>query len=131
MKNKILMIDDDVDLVETNVAVLKNAGYDVQSAFDSVSGLEVFKSFKPDVAIVDLSMEHFDSGFVLCHKIKNSPEGKNTPVIILTAAGHETGYRFSTDTKEETRWIRADYFLDKPISPIDLVQFLHDKVLKK
>jgi CheY-like chemotaxis protein len=85
--------------------------------------------FLPDVAIVDLAMEHFDSGFSLCRRIKGTPEGADTPVIILTSAGHDTGFRFSTQSEEERSWIKADHFLDKPIAPHDLLQFLHERVL--
>ncbi len=127
---KILLVDDDVDIIETYLAVLDAAGYDVRFAHDGATGYALFREFLPDVAVVDLAMEHFDSGFTLCKRIKDLPEGANTPVIILTSAGHDTGYRFSTQSNEEKQWIKADHFLDKPVAPQDLLQFLHDRVLK-
>lgn len=128
MNKKILMIDDDVDLVQLIKPVLEKEGYQVAAAFDSREGWELFQTFHPDVILMDLAMEHFDSGFVLCHKIKNSDQGKSTPIIMMTAAGHETGIRFSTQTEEERRWIRADDYLDKPIRPKDLLSYLREKV---
>jgi DNA-binding response OmpR family regulator len=130
MHHKILLVDDDIDLVITNTAVLESAGYEVHSANDGKTGFELFKQCKPELAIVDLNMEHFDSGFVLCHRIKSLSEGADVPVIILTSAGHETGYRFSTQTNEEKQWIKADYYLEKPIAPADLLQFLQEKFFK-
>lgn len=127
---KIMLVDDDVDIIETYRAVLESAGYEVRYAHDGASGFTLFKDYLPDVAVIDLSMEHFDSGFTLCKRIKDTPEGKDTPVIILTSAGHDTGYRFSTQSEEEKQWIKADHFLDKPVPPQDLLQFLHDRVLK-
>ncbi|MDX9759668.1 MAG: response regulator [Bacteroidota bacterium] len=127
---KILLVDDDVDIIETYRAVLEAAGYDVRFAHDGEAGFVLFKEFLPDVAVVDLSMEHFDSGFTLCRRIKGTEEGRDTPVIILTSAGHDTGFRFSTQSEEEKQWIKADHFLDKPVPPQDLLQFLHDRVLK-
>ena len=127
---KILLVDDDVDIINTYRVVLEHAGYDVRYAHDGAAGFELFRSFLPDVAIVDLAMEHFDSGFTLCKRIKDTPEGAHVPVIILTSAGHDTGYRFSTQSNEEKQWIKADHFLDKPVAPQDLLQFLHDRVLK-
>ncbi len=124
MNKTILLVDDDVDLITTNTAVLESAGYTVHSANDSKAGFELYQRVTPDLAIVDLNMEHFDSGFVLCHRIKSSPTGAGTQVIILTSAGHETGYRFSTQTNEEKEWIRADYYLEKPIAPADLLHFV-------
>jgi len=131
MSKKILMVDDDVDLIEQYKPMLEQAGYEFASAYDSKEGLEKFKSFQPDATIVDLSMEHFDSGFVLCHRIKNTDHGKKIPVIIMTSAGQDTGYRFSTDTAEEKNWIKADDYLEKPISPRDLVQYLDEKIFKE
>jgi CheY-like chemotaxis protein len=130
MKHKILMVDDDVDLIAIFKPVLEKAGYEVQAAHDSEEGLKLFDSFSPDVVFVDLAMEHFDSGFVLCRQIKNLPRGKDTPVIIMTAAGHETGIRFSTQTEEEKKWIKADDYLEKPIAPRDVLQYLNEKIFK-
>lgn len=127
---KILLVDDDVDIIETYKTVLEAAGYEVRYAHDGKSGFELFKTFQPDACVVDLAMEHFDAGFTLCKRIKDTPEGQHVPVIIMTSAGHDTGIRFSTQSEEEKQWIRADHFLDKPVPPQDLVQFLHDRVLK-
>lgn len=49
----------------------------------------------------------------------------------MTAAGHETGIRFSTQTSEERKWILADDYLEKPIRPKDLLAYLGDKVFKQ
>jgi len=127
---KILLVDDDVDIIDTYKPVLEEAGYHVRHAHDGRSGFELFLEFLPDVAIVDLSMEQYDAGFTLCKRIKDTPEGKAIPVVILTSAGHDTGIRFSTQSEEEKHWIKADYFLDKPVPPQDLLQFLHDRILK-
>ncbi len=131
MNKKILLIDDDVDLIHMTKPVLEKEGYQVTAAYNSNEGWELFQTFKPDVVLMDLAMEHFDSGFVLCHKIKATDAGKNTPIIMMTAASHETGIRFSTQTKEERRWIHADDYLDKPIRPRDLVTYLREKVFRQ
>ena len=69
-------------------------------------------------------------GIVLCHRVKSTAQGQDIPVIILTSAGQDTGVRLSTDTLEETNWIKANDYLEKPISPRDLVQYLNEKVFK-
>jgi DNA-binding response OmpR family regulator len=130
MAHKVLLVDDDIDLIEQYIPFLTDAGYEVESANDGSEGFSKFESFKPDVMIVDLSMEHFDSGFVLCHKIKKTEYGQKIPVIIMTSAGRDTGIRLSTDTSEETNWIKADDYLEKPISPRDIVQYLSEKIFK-
>jgi CheY-like chemotaxis protein len=127
---KIMLVDDDIDIIDTYRPVLEAAGYEVRVAHDGKSGFELFREFLPDAAVIDLAMEHFDSGFTLCKRIKDTPEGRGIPVIIMTSAGHDTGIRFSTQSEEEKQWIKADHYLDKPVPPQDLVQFLHDRVLK-
>jgi CheY-like chemotaxis protein len=127
MKKKIMMVDDDYDLLQIYVPVLEKAGYEVATANSAAEGLELFKSFLPDLVLVDLAMEHFDSGFVLCHRIKSMPEGAKIPVVIMTAASHETGIRFSTQTEEERKWIQADDYLDKPIPARELLAFITER----
>ena len=131
MNKKILMIDDDVDLINMMKPVLEREGYEVTAAYNSQEGWETFEMSQPDVILMDLAMEHFDSGFVLCHKIKKTDKGQQIPIIIMTAAGHETGIRFSTQTSEERKWILADDYLEKPIRPKDLLAYLGDKVFKQ
>jgi two-component system, OmpR family, alkaline phosphatase synthesis response regulator PhoP len=131
MAAKILLIDDDIDLVEMNRLSLEAAGFEVTTAYDSARGVEVFAAFLPDVVIVDLVIEHADSGFILCRKLDQHPHGAKTKIVMLTSAAHETGFRFSIETSEERKWIKADFYLEKPVSPVDLVQFLKAKVLKQ
>ena len=128
MTKKILLVDDDADLVEQNQAVLEANGYLVEAGYDSKEGLDKFKSFKPDVAILDLNMETQDAGFILCHRIRQLEEGKDVKIFILTSASKDTGYRFSVNSGEEKEWIKADGYLDKPIKPTDLAEFIKLKV---
>lgn len=67
---KILLVDDDIDLLEQNKLLLESKGIEVFTAESAEEGLEKFKEVKPDAAIIDLIMEQHDSGFVLCHKLK-------------------------------------------------------------
>ena len=83
------------------------------------------------MVIVDLVIEHADSGFILCRKLDQHPHGAKTKIVMLTSAAHETGFRFSIETSEERKWIKADFYPEKPVSPVDLVQFLKAKVLKQ
>ena len=131
MSRKILLIDDDVDLVEVNRVALEAAGFEVDAAYDSDSGLAAFDRFRPDVVFVDLVMEHADSGFRLCRKLDQHQHGSAVCIVMLTSAAHETGFRFSIETSEERKWIKADYYLEKPVPPAELVRFLQEKILKQ
>jgi CheY-like chemotaxis protein len=118
---KILLVDDDLDLLEQNKIVLEGKGYDVITAESSKEGWELFKSAKPDIAVVDLIMEEHDSGFILSYKIKKDEHGKNIPVFVLTSATYITGFKFGASTEEEKEWIKCDAILNKPIVVEDLL----------
>ncbi len=112
---KILLVDDDIDLLEQNKILMESKGFEVVTASSGKEGLEVFNAEQPDAVIVDLIMEQHDSGFILCHKIKRTELGKRIPVFILTSATYETGFKFSAATKEEKEWIKCDGILNKPV----------------
>ncbi|GAB4170217.1 MAG: hypothetical protein Kow00108_04170 [Calditrichia bacterium] len=128
MKHKIMLVDDDIDLTEQYKIVLEQAGYEVQVAHSGAEGYELFKEFKPEVAIVDLAMETFDAGFILTHRMRKTEHGKNCQIFILTSAGMDTDFRFSVNTDEEKRWIKANGYLDKPVRPGDLLNYIQKKI---
>jgi CheY-like chemotaxis protein len=115
---KILLVDDDLDLLEQNKILLEAKGYKVVTADNMKSAWETFQSEKPDAAVLDLIMEQHDAGFILAHKIKKDPYGKNIPVFLLTSATYVTGMKFSAETSEEKEWINCDGWFNKPI-PVD------------
>jgi DNA-binding response OmpR family regulator len=121
---KILLVDDDLDLLEQNKILLESKGFKVVTAEGSKKGWEVFKQEQPDAAILDLIMEEHDSGFILSYKIKKDEHGKNIPVYILTSATYVTGFKFGASTEEEKEWIKCDGILNKPIMIDDLVNKL-------
>ena len=121
---KILLVDDDLDLLEQNKMLLESKGFRVVTAEGSKKGWEVFKQELPDAAILDLIMEEHDSGFILSYKIKKDDHGKNIPVFILTSATYVTGFKFGASTEEEKEWIKCDGILNKPIMIDDLVNKL-------
>jgi two-component system alkaline phosphatase synthesis response regulator PhoP len=114
-RKKILLVDDDVDVLEQNKILLEAHGYITVTAESMEEGWRLFLKEKPDAAIVDLIMEEHDSGFVLSHRIKKDLHGCNIPVIILTSAAYITGYKFDVSTNEEREWINCDGVVNKPI----------------
>lgn len=118
---KLLLVDDDIDLLEQNKTLLESKGFKVITAENGEDGWKIFQKEKPDAAIVDLIMEQMDSGFVLCHKIKKTEHGRNIPVYLLTSATYETGFKFSASTPEEKEWIKCDGILNKPVVIEELV----------
>ncbi len=130
-KKKILLVDDDVDLLEQSKVQIEAKGYSVVTAENSNEGWEKFKTEKPDAAVIDLMMEEHDSGFVLSYKIKKESYGKNIPVIVVTSAAYITGYKFDVSTGEEREWIKCDEILNKPVVIEELVQKLESYFAEK
>lgn len=112
-KQKILVVDDDPDVVEQLSRVLTRQGYEVATAASHKEAEEVLMGFHPDLTIADLMMEHPDSGFVLCYQIKKLYP--DTPIILLTSVTAQTGIAFDTQSEAARSWIKADKIMDKPV----------------
>jgi len=110
----ILLVDDDPDFLEQTALRLRTDGFQVVTAESQARGEEVLAAgTKFDLAILDLMMEHPDSGFVLGHKVKKERPG--TPILLVTGVTGETGLEFDAATNEERRWVPANAVLPKPI----------------
>lgn len=83
MKKKILVIDDDPDLVDVLKVRLEGGGYAVATAFDGKEGLLKLPVEKPDLIIVDVMMPNMD-GFSFVQEIKRTDGFSQTPIIVLT-----------------------------------------------
>ena len=118
-KKKILIIDDNVDFVKLNTATLEAAGYEVEAAYNADEGFTKVEYGQPDAIVLDLMMERHDSGFKLAEKIKTHPIFRTTPILMLTAVGEATGFRFSME--RDGYWMKTDDFADKPLPPEELV----------
>ena len=123
---KILLVDDDQDLLEQNKTLLEAKGFNVLTAESGEDGYKLFLKEKPDAAILDLIMEQMDSGFVLSYRIKKTEHGKNIPLFILTSATYETGFKFDASTEEEKEWIKCDGILNKPVVVDELLMKLEN-----
>ena len=123
----ILVVDDDADFVTQVQVQLEAAGYTVLPAESQARAEQILADTQPDLAIVDLMMEHMDGGFVLAYKIKKA--APDTPVILVTAVTSETGFEFDAATEEERSWVKADVILDKPVRFEQLTREI-DRLLK-
>lgn len=128
MQKKILVVDDDQDLREQLRINLEAAGYQVDTADGVTAAHEYLDGNKPDIAIVDLMLEHVDSGFSLCYYIKKKMPAM--PIIMVSAVTTETGFSFDAATEEERSWVRADVFLNKPVRTEQLLHEI-ERLLEK
>jgi CheY-like chemotaxis protein len=109
----ILVVDDDIDIREQMQFQLESAGFKVVTAEGQMPAEKLLETMRPDMAIVDLMMEHVDGGFALSYHIKKIDP--NIPVLLVTGVTSETGFEFDAQTAEERSWIKADALLPKPI----------------
>lgn len=125
---KILIIDDDADMVEAIRIVLESKGYKVISANEGDAGYKKAEAEKPDLVILDVMMRTKDQGFQVSYKLKNNPELYMIPILMLTSVGRETGFRFNKETDED--YLPVDELVEKPIKPKDLLVKV-EKLLKQ
>jgi two-component system alkaline phosphatase synthesis response regulator PhoP len=112
MKTKILLVDDEPDIVEFLQYNLIKEGFDVISAFDGREALTKI-SQKPDLIILDIMMPKMD-GYEVFKKIRETPGFETLPIIFLTAKAGETNEILGLE-------IGASDYIQKPISPQKLV----------
>jgi CheY-like chemotaxis protein len=112
-KPVVLLVEDDDDFLYQQKLQLENADFEVVAAQSQAEAEELLGKLRPDIAVVDVMMEHPDSGFVLCHHIRK--KDRTIPVIIVTSVNSETGLDFDVATQEDRDWIHADALLAKPI----------------
>jgi len=129
---KILIIDDDDDLVLAMRLPLEAAGYKVARAASGEEGLKKVKEVKPDLIILDVMMDSTTAGFQVSLTLR-SPDAKSEfaaysriPILMLTAIHQTTPMRFGPDQE----YLPVDAFLEKPIEPSKLLEQVR-RYLKK
>jgi CheY-like chemotaxis protein len=131
MANKILIIDDDTDVILILSTVLRDQGYDVITAEDGIKGLDMVKRERPDLILLDLMMPE-KSGISLLQDIKEDKNLKDIPVIMVTGVSSETGIdlesflRRSSEKADETQAPRPDGYIQKPIDPVKLIHVIKE-----
>jgi len=106
---KVLLIEDEKDIVEILTYNLEKEGYTVASAFDGEEGYEKAKSFMPDLILLDIMMPNMD-GMELCQKLRSQPEFDQVLIAFLTARGESFTQVSALD-------MGGDDFITKPVKP--------------
>ena len=132
--NKILIIDDDSDIVEAMRLVLESKNYEVAAAGSGEEGLKQVKQFDPDLIILDVMMEDLTKGFHVAYTLRSEDakseykQWQKTPILMVTAVHQVMPFRYSKDTDQE--YLPVSEFIDKPIQPDQLLSLVN-KYLKK
>ena len=120
-KKKILVVDDDVQFVDTVRTLLEGVGYEVAHAYHGREGLELARKLKPDLILLDVMFAGppGPDGFQLSREIHRDPELRDIPVIIISGVRKVLDLPFTFTPDEKKLPVAA--FLEKPIKPDELL----------
>ncbi|MDZ7816868.1 MAG: response regulator [Planctomycetota bacterium] len=112
---RILIVDDDPDVVESTQIVLENEGFDVISASNITDGKSMVDSENPDLIVLDVMMDAPDDGFVMAQELR--ARKIETPIVMMTSVGKTFGLDFDKDSE----MVPVDEYIEKPVEPKVLV----------
>lgn len=116
---KILLIDDDPDLREVMNTVL-SPQYDLELADSKEAGYKMLENSIPDLIVLDVMMESYDSGFEMCRELKNNDKYKDIRILILTSVDKRMNIDFKAEAGDPD-WLPADDYISKPVEPQELL----------
>ena len=114
MANKILVVDDEPNIVLSLEFLMKQAGFQVRTAPDGEAGLAAIAIEQPDLVLLDVMMPR-KNGYEVCQAIRANPEWKAIRIIMLTAKGREV-------EREKGLALGADDYITKPFSTQEVVE---------
>jgi DNA-binding response OmpR family regulator len=113
MAPKILITDDEPNIVTSLEYLMERSGYEVRVARNGEEALALAASFRPDVALLDVMLPRI-SGFDVCQKMREHPDTRHTKIIMLTAKGREAEVSKGLS-------LGADAYITKPFSNQELL----------
>ncbi|MDJ0818787.1 MAG: response regulator [Desulfobacterales bacterium] len=127
MSKKVLVVDDDPDVVTFNVTIVEELGYTPLVAKNGEEGLKIVKEEKPDLVILDVLMPR-QSGVRLYRELKTDESLGQIPVIMLSAIAEKTFLRSQKALTEfgEDKIPEPEIYLEKPIEPEELGKIIKD-----
>ncbi|MBU1276092.1 MAG: response regulator [Proteobacteria bacterium] len=123
---RVLIIDDDPDLVEAISMLLEAEGMVPLAAYGGIEGLEKARTQSPDIIILDVMMEDKD-GFTVAREVSGDDKLRDIPVIMLTAVA-EHAMDTSYTPQAAIKSLEADEWFDKPVDPAALVSRIKELV---
>lgn len=115
---KVLIADDEPNIVVSLQFMLKREGYDVLVARDGLDALDMIRRERPKLVLLDGMMPGM-SGFAVCEAVRSDPEVRDTRILMLTAKGRETDIARGTGAG-------VDAYVTKPFSTRDLIVQIRD-----
>jgi len=113
MANKILVVDDEPNIVLSLEFLMKQAGFQVRTASDGEAALAAIAAEQPDLMLLDVMMPR-KNGYEVCQAVRANPDWKGIRIIMLTAKGREV-------EREKGMALGADDYITKPFSTQEVV----------
>ena len=118
-KPRILLVDDDIDFVESTKIVLESKPYEVIVAYEGTEGLRKAREQNPDLILLDIIMPGKD-GFTVAEQLKKDPELSGIPIIMLTSFSAKRGETSIPVIRGYE--LEAEDYIDKPVTPDELLR---------
>lgn len=119
MSYNILVVDDDIDVLDSRKIVLEHNNYHVFTATNIHVADEILNREDIDLIILDVMMENDSDGFNFAQEVKNDAKFKDIPIILATAVNQRTKFKF--DIEKDGAFMPVEKFMEKPIDPDDLI----------
>ncbi len=116
----VLVIDTDERLPKER-RLFEEAGFTVVTATTAADGLQKARETRPDLVMSEVMLEQPDAGFVLGYRMKSDPALATIPLVLMSSIFQQTGVVFDLNSPEERQWIKADAYLERPLSPERLI----------
>jgi DNA-binding response OmpR family regulator len=126
MAGKVLIIDDDPEIVEAMTNLLDAKGYRVVSASNGKDGFELAKKEKPGLILLDVMMTTKSEGFDVARNINKDETLKGTPIVMVTGVRKEMNLPFGFEPDED--WLPVKAVLEKPVKPDELLKVVGDNI---
>ena len=114
MTHKVLIVDDEPNIVVALEYLMRQNGFDVRAARNGVEALALLGEFRPDLVLLDVMMPRRD-GYQVAQTIRDTPALAGTRIVMLTAKGRETEI-------SKGLAVGADAYITKPFSTLELVE---------
>ena len=125
MVPKILIVDDDPDIVDAGRLVLEREGYQVDSAANRAEGMQQIEAGAPDLLILDVMMEEPDDGLNMARELRK--KGHTLPILMLTSVNAAMGLNIDKDDEI----VPVNEFQPKPVEPATLITKVRDLLAKE
>ena len=128
MAKKVLIVDDDIDLVEAMSTLLEAKGYTVLKASDGTEGVDLAKKELPDLILLDVMMAHKSEGFDVARALKEDKNTNTIPVVMITGIRKDMNLPFGFEPDSD--WLPVKAVLEKPIKPEVLLKTVEESIRK-